>query len=684
MENKQFRPEILAPAGGEEQLRAAVRCGADAVYFGARGFNARRNAENFGAEGIASAVRYCHARGVRVHITLNTLVFDKEKDALIETADEIAEAGVDAVIVQDLAVAKLLRERYPELPLHASTQMAVHNIAGVRLMEELGFRQAVLARELSIEEIRSIRSQTELPLECFVHGALCVSLSGSCYLSSLIGTRSGNRGLCAQPCRMNFALDGGRDHALSLKDLSHIEKIRAFAEAGVATLKIEGRMKRPEYVAAAVTACRKALGGERPDTESLRAVFSRSGFTDGFYRGVRTKNMFGTRTKEDVVRANEVLPKLAALYREEKGNIPVEMRFTAVADTPATLTVTDGTHTAFAAGQVPEPARSVALGAERAEQNLGQTGGTPYTVKSIRTEIGAGLSLPVSEIKRLRREALAMLEEQSVRGPWKGTGKGFDPIAPHAAPQSPALRLRAESLAQLPDTEAFEKIVLPVKEIVKHPECIARFGDKLVGEIPAVVFEEDYAATERLVKSAKELGLGAVYAENCGAVQLARALGLTVHGGALLNILNGTTLAEYERLGLRDATLSFEMPMKEAAKVGGTLPRGLIAYGYLPLMRIRACPVRTEKGCGGCTGRNTLTDERNERFPLICRDKRYRELLNSVPLYVADKRIAPVDFATLYLTTETREEAEHVVRLFTEKAAPDFRRTNGLYFRELP
>lgn len=683
MEQFTARPEILAPVGGEEQLIAAVRCGADAVYFGARGFNARRNAENFGSEGIRSAVRYCHARGVKVHITLNTLVFDKEKDSLLETADEIAEAGVDAVIIQDLAVAKLMKERFPELPRHASTQLAVHNAAGVKLMEELGFSQVVLARELSLEEIASIRKKTELPLECFVHGALCVSLSGSCYLSSLIGTRSGNRGLCAQPCRMDFALADGRGYALSLKDMSHIGQITALSDIGIATLKIEGRMKRPEYVAAAVTACKKALNGETPDMESLRSVFSRSGFTDGFAKGRRTREMFGTRTKEDVTRTSEVLPRLAALYREDKGNTAVSMAFTLKAGEPAVLKVTDGVHSALAKGPVPEPARNVAASEESVSKGLVQTGGTPYFAESVKTDIGEGLSMPVSAVKRMRRDALSALEEASVRGPWQGTGKGFAPSAAYIAPEKPALRLRAETFAQLPDVSCAEKVILPVGEIEKHPEKAAALGSKLVGEIPAAVFEEDTDQLAKTLATLKSAGLEEVLAENCGAVYLAREMGFTVHGGALLNILNSTSLSEYGALGLRDATVSFEMPMKEAAKLRTDIRRGFIVYGYLPLMRIRACPVRTEKGCGKCTGVNVLTDEKNERFTLVCRERRYRELFNSVPLYVGDKRIAPCDFVTLYFTLETKEEAAHALDLYLKGAAPDFRRTNGLYYREL-
>ena len=238
--------EILAPAGGEAQLRAAVLCGADAVYLGLRGFNARAGAENFDENTLPQTVGWCHARGVRVYITLNTLVTDRELPQWLHSLDAVAAAGVDGVLVQDLGLAKIIRQRYPTLPLHASTQMTIHNLAGARLLEEMGFAQVVLARELSKEEIAAICAGTSLRCEVFVHGALCMSVSGQCYLSSVLGERSGNRGRCAQPCRLDFK-SHGRGYALSLKDLTLTDRLRELEALGVASFKIEGRLKRPEY-----------------------------------------------------------------------------------------------------------------------------------------------------------------------------------------------------------------------------------------------------------------------------------------------------------------------------------------------------------------------------------------------------------------------------------------------------
>ena len=400
--------EILAPAGGEAQLRAAVLCGADAVYLGLRGFNARAGAENFDENTLPQTVGWCHARGVRVYATLNTLVTDRELPQWLHSLDAVAAAGVDGVLVQDLGLAKIIRQRYPTLPLHASTQMTIHNLAGARLLEEMGFAQVVLARELSKEEIAAICAGTSMRCEVFVHGALCMSVSGQCYLSSVLGERSGNRGRCAQPCRLDFK-SHGRGYALSLKDLTLTDRLRELEALGVASFKIEGRLKRPEYVAAAVTACRQSLAGEVPDLETLQSVFSRSGFTDGYYTARRDLTMFGTRTREDAAAAAAVLGKLSALTRNEVGRLPVDMVLTMAPGEPATLAVTDGTHRVEVAGEVPQTALTRPTDEELARRALEKCGGTPFYLQNLTCHIGEGLMLPLSALNRLRAAALTAL-----------------------------------------------------------------------------------------------------------------------------------------------------------------------------------------------------------------------------------------------------------------------------------
>ncbi|MBR5980919.1 MAG: U32 family peptidase, partial [Firmicutes bacterium] len=397
-ENMRRKPEILAPVGGSEQLKAAVRCGCDAVYFGLPDFNARRNADNFAGEGLEDTIRYCHDAGVKVYVTVNTLVMDDELEAMHQTVDTAARCGADAIIVQDLAVASYAKRCWPDLPLHASTQMAVCSAEGVRKLLDYGFVRVVLARELSLQEIRDIISETGADCEVFVHGAHCMSVSGNCYMSAMFGGRSGNRGLCAQPCRLDWKIRG-KDHALSLKDMCYIPHMKELEDAGVCSLKIEGRMKRPEYVAAAVTACREALYGGEPDLETLRSVFSRSGFTDGYLTGQRTKDMFGYRTKEDVTAAENVLDGLAAMYQNEPDAlVPVRFIFDAHAGEPARLKASCGDDLAEVSGPVPALALRTPLGEEQVGRSLYKTGDTYYKVWKIVCRIDPGLFLPASAL----------------------------------------------------------------------------------------------------------------------------------------------------------------------------------------------------------------------------------------------------------------------------------------------
>jgi len=409
-----MKPEVLAPVGGKEQLYAAVRMGADAVYFGLQNFNARRNADNFAGEELEQTIEYCHEHGTKVHITVNTIVHDDELKDMHKTVDTAVRAGVDALIIQDFAVASYVKEKYPDINMHTSTQMAVHNSQGVKMLKEYGFKQFVLARELSLDEIKAIYDKTGEDLEVFVHGAHCMSVSGNCYLSSMIGGRSGNRGLCAQPCRLDWKL-GDKDHALSLKDLSYIKYVKDLEEAGVKTLKIEGRMKSPEYVAEAVRQTRNALDGKAVDLTDLQAVFSRSGFTAGYLEGKRNASMFGYRTKDDVVAAEDVLPKLAKLYEKEPQTIPVDMMLYAVEGDNSQLTVSDGIHTVTVMGDIPQLAKTLPLDEEYARRSLSKTGGTPYYLDKLTLSVSDGIMLPASALNALRRDGIEALRKERIQ-----------------------------------------------------------------------------------------------------------------------------------------------------------------------------------------------------------------------------------------------------------------------------
>ena len=314
--------ELLAPAGNLDAVIAAVQNGADAVYMGfGDGFNARRSADNFTQESFAKAVRYCHIRGCKVYVTLNTLVGDREMDAAAALAQQASDAGADAILVQDLGLARVLRAALPDIPLHASTQMSIHNLAGVEAAAEMGITRAVLARELSLEQIRFISQHASIETEVFVHGALCFCYSGQCYMSALIGRRSGNRGACAGPCRLPFDASAGlkpgqpgRACHLSLKDMDYIPHLRELMDAGVASVKIEGRLRTPEYAAAVVTACRAVCAGQPYDEKLVRDIFSRSGFTDGYLTNRNDGKMFGVRTEADAAATRAEMASILSGY----------------------------------------------------------------------------------------------------------------------------------------------------------------------------------------------------------------------------------------------------------------------------------------------------------------------------------------------------------------------------------
>ncbi len=678
------KPEILAPVGAKEQLYAAVRSGADAVYFGASSFNARRNAENFSDEEFLQAVKYCHERRVKVYITLNTLITDKEITAFCDCLRLIAKSGADAVIVQDLGAVSLIKKHCPDIPLHASTQMAVHNVNGAKMLEKMGFSRVVPARELTLEEIRQIRKATNLEIEVFVHGAHCMSASGMCYMSSALGERSGNRGLCAQPCRLNFKTSD-REYALSLKDMCLIEHIDSLKKAGVCSFKIEGRMKRPEYVAAAVTVYKSALNGGKPDITALKSVFSRSGFTDGYITGKRTPEMFGYRTKEDVVSGNAVLPSLQALYKDEIKTAKINMYFSACKNEESCLKISDGVNEVFVYGEIPQTAINRSIDEEYVKRFLEKLGSTPFSAGEIRCCIQDGLSLSAAALNALRREAtdtlLALLGKAKEYNFNEQSVSDEENVLP--LPKKTELRLRFESVEQIPEKINAEKIILPLREIKKHSEILRKYKENCVCEIPVLLYGEDEVKAEDLLISLKNQGLKYTLCENIGAVNLSLKTGLIPLGGAMLGVLNSLALKEYSALGVEDVTLSSELSFALMKNIKRTAKTGFIAYSHAPLMRFRCCPVRTEKGCALCDGKQTVTDRKGYEFTVLCSDKKYQTLLNPIPVYTGNMKMPETDFVTLFFTVETKEECSKIIDFFIKKETPDFRRTSGGYSKEL-
>ncbi|MBQ6163590.1 MAG: U32 family peptidase [Clostridia bacterium] len=674
--------EILSPAGNAEQLRASVLAGADAVYLGASGFNARRRAGNFGDEELKEAVAFCRERNVKVYVTVNILISDGELAELVSLARLLNDAGVDGVIVQDLAAAAVFRRCCPSIRLHASTQMTVHNAAGMRALASLGFVRAVPARELELGELRTLAGATELEIESFVHGALCMSVSGCCYISSMLGGRSGNRGLCAQACRLDFAARG-RNYALSLKDLSYIGRIGELSAAGVCSLKIEGRMKRPEYAAAATDACVRARAGELYDAETLQSVFSRSGFTSGYLDGKRDLDMFGFRRYEDVTAATgKTFAPLRELYRKEKPRVELSARLTVSPDA-SDLTLSDGIHNVTSRGAAGLAPQGAGTTAENAYKNIAKTGGTPYYIDAERFEFENpdGLYLPASALNALRREALEKLSALR-RAPERREFCDFDYPLPSARHDNKGFYLRFAREEQAFDCDA-QRLFFPLREILHHPELKERYGDRLCAEAPALVFAKDEPMFERDLAYLGTLGVKTVWADNIGQAFLLKERGFEVFGGFGLNIFNSAALNEYKKLGISEAALSFELSAADIRKIRTDFPTAAVVYGRLPLMKYRVCPLQGEKGCGSCPGRGSVTDRKGVEFPLACENRKYTVMYNSVPLDVLDRDFIFVDHKILYFTDESVAECERIYKCAKagETAAP--KHTTGLYYREV-
>lgn len=678
--------EILAPAGSFGALQAAVRCGAAAVYLGSDAFNARQHAENFAGDALKDAVAYCHVRGVQVHLTLNTLIRENELEQAVETAKRAQAFGVDALIVQDVGLARVLRGVLPDMPLHASTQLSCHTPDGVRFLRDNGFSRVVLAREMSFAEIKACAGLS-VELETFVHGALCMCVSGQCYLSAALGGRSGNRGLCAQPCRLPFAvsnsdnLTGG--YALSLKDNSIVERIRDLADAGVVSFKIEGRMKRPEYVAAAVTACRAAADGE-PLAEELQddllSVFSRSGFTDGYYTAARGTVMFGVRRQEDIA-ANAVLKRLGALYEKEPQTVAVQMHLTAVFGRPVTLSVqdTDG-NAVTVTGEPPQAAMHVATTAEKVVAQLTKTGGTPFTATAAVT-LDDGVMLPASAVNALRRKALERLEQRRAQVPQRRVCAWPHTVCPQNAFAHKRL-VRLQTAAQYSDALTDETVILPLftpADILQR--MVATHRGALGVEIPRGVF----SGTKQIRKAlhfAKGIGFTFVLCNNINGLECAGESGMQVIGGFGMNVTNAQAVSFYAQNGVSALTVSPELSFAQMRFASeSALPCGALTYGRLPLMLTRNCPAKAAGvKCADCGKNAALTDRKRAQFPVMCTNG-CSEVLNSVPLYWADKQaeLPRGVFQILHFTDETAEQTAAVVDAFRKGIAAANPFTRGMY-----
>ena len=684
--------EILAPVGNEEMLRAAVFSGADAVYLGFSGFNARTSANNFNADTLKDAVAFCHARGVAVHVALNTTVYGGELPALEQAIRAVAASGADAVICQDLAVATLIGKIAPQLPRHGSTQMSVHSLQGALELKELGFTRVVLARELSMPEVEHITKHCGIETECFVHGALCMCVSGQCYMSAFLGGRSGNRGSCAGPCRLPFEANAlpegkpGRLHHLSLKDNSVIDKLDKLQALGVASAKIEGRLRTPEYVAAAVSACLAGREGRAYDRDLLKNAFSRSGFTSGYLDGKIDGTMFGVRSEADAEQTKKTLPMLRELYRRERSRVPVKMKLE-IEEGGEKLTVTDADGSkAFAYGDAePQPARTDPT--ESLHRSLAKTGGTPFAVEDqdITVEMDGGpWFIPGGAVNELRREALdALLKKREVLRPWPTTEEHVPALPLRTLPSRRTLRARFESWEQVPERalDGIEYLILPIAQADRVPR---EWRAKTLLELPRVMFGKLEEDTARRIAATQDSGFAGYEVSNIAHLRLCR--GLPMSGSFGLNITNQLAAQFYADNGLGSMLILPEVKDSDISTIAPThngrpVPTGVLVYGHMPLMVTRACPLQNIHDCAHCDKTGVLTDRKAKKFPVRC-GLGVRTIYNPVPIYMGDKPGAlTVDYGVAYFTLESREETAKILEMIRTHAPFEGDFTRGLYFK---
>ncbi|MBR1555753.1 MAG: U32 family peptidase [Oscillospiraceae bacterium] len=670
-------PEILAPAGSMETLIAALRCGADAVYIGAKAYSARSSAVNFDLPELRQAAELCHLYGAKLHLAVNTLLTDKELPEFQEFICKAAESGIDACIVQDLGVLKIIKSIIPEMTVHASTQMSIHTPEGALQAKSLGCSRIVAAREMSLEDLKLLCA---LPVEteAFVHGALCMSVSGQCSFSAVAGGRSANRGQCAQACRLPWKTPSGRNPAaLSLKDLSLAEHVQELKKIGVDSFKIEGRMKRPEYVASAVTALKMALEGLQPDMETLQAVFSRSGFTDGYFTGIR-KNMFGYRRKEDVLAGQKVFKEIQAGYEKERTVTSLDFSMKMKANQPVLLTVSDEDgNIVTVSGEIPETALKSPLTSEMLRKSMQKLGDTVYFCRNVVSENPDGLILSASQCNALRRNAVEAMNTERVRN-----NTPVYEIHPeiefqletkqHSAVRK---RLHIRKLSQIQGISA-EIVCLPVS---LAQNCKPELSYYI--EAPRIIRNEKKYAQK--LKELYQKGYRHLICHNLADVRIGRNIGLILHGGFGLNCTNRITAQSLAEQGLQDVMLSYELSARSLNALAGCVSGGAFVYGRLPMMLFRVCPIKSQDGCHR---RNCMmTDRTGRKFPLLCsQEYDYIEMLNSETLWIADKLqdFSALAYQDFYFTEESPEQIRQILHDYEYQSGnvPE-KRTNGLYFK---
>ncbi len=669
-------PELLAPAGSPEALAAAIEAGADAAYFGSTLFSCRMRAGNFDSDAMRAALSLCRAYGVRSYVTVNTRLRGGELADVLRLVDELYEGGVDALIATDLALVAEVRRRYPDLELHASTQVSGANADDAKALAELGFSRMVCPRELSREQIEELVKDSPIGIEMFIHGAHCASFSGQCLASFAMGGRSGNRGECAQPCRLAYSAGGKQGYPLSLKDMCLAGHIREIIASGAASLKIEGRQKSAGYVYGVTRIYRRLLDERRDATEAeiaeLARLFSRDGFTDGYF----TKNyhgMTGVRTAADAAVSRDA-ESFGGLSRK----VPVTMKFRAAAGEPMELTVCRRSDAVTAKGEIPAEAVSRPLDADGAAKNLTKLGGTPYICESLTCDIAGGLWVTAAQLNALRRSAMELLDAVGTRKSRVGGGAENSSRSPRGRGKRTA---EFQAISQIPEgaERFFDEIYIPADEW--------RTGCGYGINLPPAILSGD-GFPEAAVRES-----GLVMAHSIGQIKRAKEAGAEVFGSYRMNVFNSAARDELIRIGCSEVTVSPELSLGAMRAIGGSA----VVYGRLPLMLLMRCthydsckkrgePPRANIGVlsteaqdiprGWRDGKNicvkSLVDRTGARFPIIGDADCMNVLYNSVPVYMGDRgaELARLGGCHFIFTDETAAEATDVIRAYERGDAP--------------
>ena len=699
--------ELLAPAGTWEALEAAVNAGANAVYLGGSSFGARAYADNFGPDELKRAMEFAHLHGVRIFVTVNTLVDDEEMPALGDYLTFLSNIGTDGIIVQDMGVIRLARKVVPELLLHASTQMTVTNSAGAIFTCHAGMVRAVPARETTLKDLKTICEKTPGEIETFMHGALCICYSGQCLMSSLIGGRSGNRGRCAQPCRLPYTLvdkqgedllshvDAGH-YLLSPKDLNTLDVLPQLIEAGVRSFKIEGRMKRPEYVAAVTQVYRQAIDGAPVTQEmmdTLYTAFNRQGFTAGYYQGKVDRKMFGIH--EDTPEDQKFLQ--AARQSYESGEAPlVDLKFRAVVTVDgSSLTATDNEgHMCMAQGPMPERAVNMPLTGQALAARVAKTGGTPFRCVEVRTQVEPGLMLPASAINAMRRDVLNQMTALRARREDKPVRRAKEIPYYRGPAGQPGLTVQIMTKEQLTSrllNSETSMLYVPLHILADDPKLCQRLAarGRVAAVLPRIVHDDELPKLRNRLNQVRSLGIRDALVGNLGLLLPAKEAGFRLRGDFGLNIFNSASAQVARELKLASATLSFEMTLPQIRDISKAVNMELIAYGRLPLMITEQCLIKNKTGeCACQTGVPVkLTDKTGADFPVIKEADTCRSvLLNGKKLYWLDRQndLAKLGLWAIRLnfTTENAREVDRVLEEYLVPTSFDPGAcTRGLYLR---